>query len=485
MPENTPEYVSYHGQNRLLIIGRETDLDRVLARVDGTFRLFWLADSSNSISKAGVETLKRDDDTRLSGFLGQFQLNHYPDLLFDQVLDFQQPPSIDCSVPPFGYHAITDNHSLDTAIAGLVDMIGDFDKIKYFKLDSNLCAHQQNGITGCQRCIEVCATDAISSVNGQISVNPWLCQGCGDCSSVCPSGAISYRHPDLETTLQSLKTALTDHSGPVLFYSGETPEDLPADILPFQLEALGVLNLAIAMNAIAYGTDRVLIRDEKLTPESQQVLVALIDEANTLLSAMGFGERLMSWNTQNPLPALEPLTIPPARYQPEADKRRAIRMATDHLNQYSNPPASVCDLPQTAGFGRIDVRQSACTLCMACVSVCPAQALQSGSERPQLKFIEANCLQCRLCENACPEQAIKLIPRYQFDSALARQTELLYEEKPFLCINCQKPFASECMINAILQKLQHHPMFQGQRKQQLLLCEDCKIAAHFNDTRHD
>jgi len=59
---------------------------------------------------------------------------------------------------------------------------------------------------------------------------------------------------------------------------------------------------------------------------------------------------------------------------------------------------------------------------------------------------------------------------------------LLHEEKPFLCINCQKPFASASMINAIIQKLQHHPMFQGERKQHLLLCEDCKIAAHFNQS---
>jgi hypothetical protein len=69
-----------------------------------------------------------------------------------------------------------------------------------------------------------------------------------------------------------------------------------------------------------------------------------------------------------------------------------------------------------------------------------------------------------------------------FDSTLARKPIRLHQETPFLCINCQKPFATESMINTILQKLQHHPMFQGQRKQQLLLCEDCKIATHFDNT---
>ncbi len=481
MPENAIDYVSYHSQNRLLIIGVEADLERVLARLGSDFVLFWLPDNNSALTKAGVETLMRSDNTRLTGFLGQFRLDTYPDRVFDQVLDFLQPQAISSHVPPFGYHAITDSSSLNKALAELPELIGEFDKPRYFNLNNAICAHQQNGVNGCHRCIEVCATDAIRSVNGRIEVNPWLCQGCGDCSSVCPSGAISYQSPDLKTLLQSLKLTLTGHAGALLFYSGDTPEQLPATLLPFRLEALGVLNLAICLNAIAYGADQVLIRDENPSPETRRVLQDVIAQGNALLAAMGLGDGRIALTSLEQPPEIAPLTVPAARYQPEADKRRAIRMATDHLNQHSANPASVCDLPPPAAFGRANLDQSSCTLCMACVSVCPAQALQSGRERPQLKFIEANCLQCGLCENACPEQALSLTPRYRFDSSLAGKTELLYEEKPFLCINCQKPFATESMINAILQKLQHHPMFQGRRKQQLLLCEDCKIAAHFDD----
>ncbi len=481
LPENTQTFVSYQSKNRLLIMGSESDLDQVLRGLPAPFILFWLPNNQPNRPKAGVETLPRTEATRLSGYLGQFRLNTSPDVVFDQVLDFQQPQAITSHVAPFGYYAISDLDALDTALSALPEMIGDFDKPRYFRLDASLCAHQQNGVKGCQRCIEVCATDAIQSVNGKIDVNPWLCQGCGDCSSVCPSGAISYQHPDLATTLQAIKSTLSGHRGALLFYSGAAPENLPANIRPFALEALGVINLAICLNAIAYGAEQILIRIESSTPQTRQSLDELISQGNALLKAMGLGNNRIVLTDLNSIPEVSALTIPPAHYQPEADKRRAIRMATDYINMHVACPATVCKLDPPANFGRLNLDKQACTLCMACVSVCPAQALQSGTDLPQLKFIEANCLQCKLCQHACPEQAIELEARYLFDSHQARKAKLLHEEKPFLCINCQKPFATESMINTIVQKLQHHPMFQGQRKQQLLLCEDCKIAAHFNE----
>ena len=51
--------------------------------------------------------------------------------------------------------------------------------------------------------------------------------------------------------------------------------------------------------------------------------------------------------------------------------------------------------------------REACTLCMACASVCPAGAINAGGELPRLDFIELNCVQCGLCESACPEDAIR------------------------------------------------------------------------------
>ncbi len=483
-----PEYIQYHSQNRLLIIGSEPTFDQLPVTLTADFQLFWLTDAA-STSKAGTEILTLTADESLNGFLGNFTLKNHPHYQFDLVLDFQEPPAIASPIPPFGYYPVTDADRLHAALAELPDMTGVFDKPKYFVLDTTHCAHQNNSITGCHRCIDVCATQAIRSEHGQIEVNPYLCQGCGDCSSVCPSGAIRYQYPDLKSRLTAIKTALAEAGAGIesakalVLHQGECPNDLPDYAILFQLEALGVADLALCLNAIAFGANQVIFSlPSELTSQTRQTLNDVIEQGNRLLAALGLGDHRIQMTSQTHFKILPPHTVEPATYQPENDKRRALRMATEHIGQFSQASPESCALPASAGFGTLHIDINSCTLCLSCVSICPNQALQSGQDLPQLKFIEANCLQCNLCQTACPEHAITREPRYLFDSVQAKKPRLLHEEKPFLCINCQKPFASASMINAIVQKLQHHPMFQGERKQHLLLCEDCKIAAHFNQS---
>jgi ferredoxin len=116
---------------------------------------------------------------------------------------------------------------------------------------------------------------------------------------------------------------------------------------------------------------------------------------------------------------------------------------------------------------------------MACVSQCPAHALEAGNESPQLLFIEANCVQCGLCCRSCPEDAIAISPRYLFDSQKRNKRRVLCEEEPFLCIQCGKPFATRQVIEKITGKMQGHPMFQGGALERLKMCEDCRVKDMF------
>ena len=479
-----PEFVSYHSTNRLLVIDTETEIDELLPDLGAEFKIYWWPiDHSKKTSKSGVEILNADRPIQLDGYLGNFTLAGGNQLKFDLVLDFQSEPAISSQISPFGYYPINNREDLQKVLPELKEMIGVFDKPKYFQLDLNKCAHQQSGITGCHNCIDVCATDAIISESGKITVNPYLCQGCGDCTSVCPSGAISYQYPPRSEILSALKNKLATKHSLVVFYSGDFKADLSIScpFLPFQVESLGLVGLDICLNAFAFGATQIwLLDDGQITIETQNTLDTVITQVNEIMSGLGFPEQLVQFSKPGEFTLNQGLSISKAKYRPDLDKRTAIRMATDHLlGQATQKPDYVLFSGNTA-FGTLNLDRNACTLCMACVSICPAQTLAAGNETPQLKFIESQCLQCGICQQACPEQAIELQPRYIFDSVQARQTRLLHEEKPFYCINCQKPFATESMINTILQKLQHHPMFQGEKKQQLLLCEDCKVAALFD-----
>jgi ferredoxin len=84
-----------------------------------------------------------------------------------------------------------------------------------------------------------------------------------------------------------------------------------------------------------------------------------------------------------------------------------------------------------------------------------------------------------MCEQACPENAIDLRPRYLFDRNAARQKRLLHEEPVFHCISCNKPFATQKMIDTMIGKLADHPMFQGPALDRLKMCEDCRVKAMF------
>ena len=119
---------------------------------------------------------------------------------------------------------------------------------------------------------------------------------------------------------------------------------------------------------------------------------------------------------------------------------------------------------------------------MGCTSVCPAGALSAGDEIPRLVFHEANCVQCSICANSCPERAITLEARYLADPEKRRQPVTLYEESPFCCVQCGKPFATRRAIDNILDKLAGHAMFQTERAQRRLqMCEDCRVADAVQD----
>jgi formate hydrogenlyase subunit 6/NADH:ubiquinone oxidoreductase subunit I len=136
----------------------------------------------------------------------------------------------------------------------------------------------------------------------------------------------------------------------------------------------------------------------------------------------------------------------------------------------------VLRLPEQAPFGRVHVDKNACTLCFACASVCPVQALQTGGEQPRLNFVEDNCVQCGLCEQSCPERAISLERRFVFSSTRRKQASVLNEEEPFACIRCGKPFTTRRMIDHMTEKLAGHWMFKDQGAlARLKMCENCRV----------
>jgi ferredoxin len=166
----------------------------------------------------------------------------------------------------------------------------------------------------------------------------------------------------------------------------------------------------------------------------------------------------------------------PARFAVVGDKRSTLDLAIDHLIAQAPERAlpEAIALPVASPFGDVVVDKDRCTLCLGCVNACPSLALQDNHQKPQLRFIEKNCVQCGLCATSCPENAITLVPRLLLTPE-RREARVLNEAQPYACIRCSKPFGTVQAIEAMLGRLSGHAMFQGEARERLKMCSDCRV----------
>lgn len=417
--------------------------------------------------------------------------------LFDLVLDLSTPPFLTQEMRPFGYYAPADDAALEKALAELPDMVGEFEKPKFFNYDPEICAHGASGLTGCTRCLDACPASAIISMGEEIAVDPYLCQGGGACATACPTGAITYVYPRLGDSLSKLGTLLKTYRAGggmqpiVLFHDAEAGKTyvegmaarLPENVIPVEIAEIGAVGMDIWLSVLAYGAGEVALLTTATTPQSvRAVMEAQITYTRAILAGMGYPEDcLRTYSADGSL--MEALgrrpaafAIAPANFAGMDDKRTTLRLAVEHLYGKAPHPRAEVALPEGAPFGEIRVDRNGCTLCMACVSVCPAGALADGGDVPQLNFIEANCVQCGLCASACPEDVIGLHPRYLYDPEKRRASRVLNEETPFHCIRCGKPFATQKMMDKMSDTLKDHWMFKTpEALQRVRMCGDCRV----------
>jgi len=112
-------------------------------------------------------------DISIEGALGQFLVNiDKQQIKADLILDLSPSPLLAMALKPPGYiDCKTNKDDLENAKQELHDLIGTFDKPKYFDYNESLCAHGVSGQKGCTRCIDACPAEAITSLVNKIAVH--------------------------------------------------------------------------------------------------------------------------------------------------------------------------------------------------------------------------------------------------------------------------------------------------------------------------
>jgi len=512
--------LSYRSTGAIVVLGPQAEALAAAERLSPALRCTVVTGEMSARKAPAAVTVLQEKVIQVSGHLGQFAVvvSAPPpaggaNLLqklgaerthFDLVLDLSDPPFMREEMLPFGYYAPRDAAALEDALRTLPDMVGEFEKPRFFNYNPDICAHGANGITGCTRCIDACPANAIISVQDEVAVDPYRCHGAGVCATACPTGAMTYAYPSAADHLAKLSKLLKTYreaggaTPVILYYDAENGHErlaqfaqtLPECVIPIEVEELGSVGMDIWLAALAYGASAVLLLTTSATPRRALAEVReQLGYAHALLVGMGYSERLLRLVGEGEdvvayANDLAPTPASPAAFAVFNEKRTTLRLAMEHLHAQAPSPRAETMLPDGAPFGEVIVNRDACTLCMACVGACPVGALSDGGDLPQLQFIEGNCVQCGLCEKTCPEDAIKLVARYVYDSETRRRPRVLHEEAPFHCISCGKPFATQKMMQTMAEKLKGHRMFQGEDAlKRVKMCADCRVRDMFK-TEH-
>ena len=505
--------VAYLSKGHCLIVA-EPEFGLVLAkRLDALQCTVLVLDESREVP----ELMLTEDGERLlvgklastSGYLGAFdiQLQKGAETVsavaaaqlaldaFDVIFDAGGKPLIENATVPLGYFAPRDEESLEAALEEANEMVGEFEKPIFTLYDQSKCAHGASNKRGCDACVNSCSAGAIQSIGNSIKLDNMLCMGCGTCTVVCPTGALRFAYPDAVTSLKQLREILQMSEGAlrtVLFYDAESGEDylqeqrdaITDSVLPVAVEEVSSIGMEIWLSLLAFGAGNVVLLCGDTESADAQLMAEQIGHAQDMLSGLGVSShaiQLMGIAQGADIATVEALpswVAEPATYALFDDKRQLIRRAMDRLVSSAKVDVpELVALKPGAPFGAISADGDKCTLCMACTSACPTNALMAmGGDEPGLKFIEESCVQCGLCRNTCPEDALSRQARYLFDTNTAREAVVLYREEPFRCLRCAKPFATRSGIETVTAKLANHPMFKEPGAlNRLKMCDDCRV----------
>lgn len=384
--------------------------------------------------------------------------------------------------------------AVEAALGEALQLQGIFDKPLYIRFDATLCAHSRASRQGCNRCLNVCPTGAILPDGDTVKIDPDVCAGCGACAAVCPSGAASYDDPPVGTLFARLRTLAStfrksggaaprvlfheaDWGADVIRLSARFGRGLPADLIPVEVASVEGVGHAEVLAALGVGFSEVVVMpgprsDPAVIRQQMDLAAAIGDPARIRVIEVTDPDAMEAavWTGRADAPVHDPIL-------PIGGRRDVTRLAATAIHG----EGAMLPLPDGAPYGAVVIDTDACTLCLACVSLCPAGALGDNPDKPSVRFQETACLQCGICKDTCPESAITLEPRLDLAKE-ALTYRVLNEEEPFECIECGKAFGVRSTIERIAEKLGgQHWMYREERNLKLIqMCDTCRISAQYH-----
>jgi len=157
---------------------------------------------------------------------------------------------------------------------------------------------------GCNACVPICPTKAITMQDGKAKIDPFQCTGCGACIPVCPQEAIDFKNATTKQVIASIRGVLAEKSpGEIrivafvdknvgytgMDFLGLDRTNYPENVRIVSVPTTAILGLKHLLYAFAYGADGVLVIEG----------IQEIDEKFTKKRMIDLGRELAKYGVEN------------------------------------------------------------------------------------------------------------------------------------------------------------------------------------------
>ena len=145
------------------------------------------------------------------------------------------------------------------------------------------------------------------------------------------------------------------------------------------------------------------------------------------------------------------------------------------LNIVGDDDLGVAKSGEWVRYGKVNIDENTCTLCLSCVGACNVAALIADESDNSIKFNASLCTTCGYCVQSCAEKETIFLERGEIELKKEYfEYQTLAKDELFKCIECGKEFATTKAVLKIASIMSEKFKDDEYKLRALYCCSDCK-----------
>ncbi len=339
------------------------------------------------------------------------------------------------------------------------------------KLEASRCIRSLSKESGCNRCEDICPTDAIVVGSNPLpSINFSACVACGACDGVCPNEALPL---DNFSPTDFFFDFVEEKNGGFISCRKNVP--CIAALSVEHIISIAVLKKRIILDTghcenceIAHTCYPQILKNYE---EAEYLLEAMMSDAEIKLQNVAYESKEKPeehGDRRDFLRSINLTTIAKTSREFEDE----VKKATDELVEHTLQKADISLLKQKripqkrkiffTAIKRVKkpslyhvvdasevsftsaklMDEQACTACQMCYRLCPTGALTSDIKNSKIDFDPFLCIKCNTCHDVCEVDAITLSPSYNIKEFFEPTVQNLISFNVRRCDECNMIFST-------------------------------------------